>query len=407
MLSGVSLKISDMKKVLIISGVAILLLGILGVFAYLLLNGRPGPAVVPDSGADFQISGEADIVETTSEEVPDSVVIEDTLTKLVSGPVAGATFFVRDGDSYIRFVERGTGHIYEIDLGDGSIEQISGTTIPRVVDAHWEPNGWRSALSIERSPYETEYYIARLERTDDGGRVTEGFQLLRDAGVNVHSLDFDETGNVLFYVLKTESGSVGYRHEITTGEKTVLFEVPFSQIRVLWGDPIYIYNSPSASLIGHLYEVSGNTVTKVAEGRGLTAQRQANVVVVATAAPNGTSVESIDTNAPNTDPIRLALGGYPEKCDFDHASTTLGFFCAEPLAPPAVAFPDAWYQGALTMSDGLWSVDLGSGDATLLSILSDEAGEQIDVTDLMLDVSDTYALFINKIDGALWLYRFE
>ncbi len=124
-----------MKKTWIIIGGTVALFILLGLaWWYLLMNGRPEAlSNIPNpfsggSGA-FPASTDGDRQGTPSP------VFATSLKQISDGQVAGAVFVERNGLAYVRYAERGTGHIFEYDTRSGSTVRLTNTTIPRATEA--------------------------------------------------------------------------------------------------------------------------------------------------------------------------------------------------------------------------------------------------------------------------------
>src|SRR3989344_1693093 len=63
------------------------------------------------------------------------------LRQITSVPVAGAVSFTRNGGTYIRYVEKSTGNVYETNAASFGNNRLTNTTIPRVAKALWNRDG--------------------------------------------------------------------------------------------------------------------------------------------------------------------------------------------------------------------------------------------------------------------------
>ena len=107
------------KTLLIISSIVlgIILLG--GAWWYLLMNGRPeGLSGIPNPFGTF--GDDSEEFAPAPREPAIEPRVSGALRKLSEVPVAGAVLTRRDGASYARYVERGTGHIFEVDLASSA-----------------------------------------------------------------------------------------------------------------------------------------------------------------------------------------------------------------------------------------------------------------------------------------------
>jgi hypothetical protein len=390
-----------MKKLWIIVGIVIgIVLLLAGAWWYLLMNGRPEGFAIPNPFGD---SGEG---AATPAPTPDTTelppVAAAALRKISTSPVAGAVAISRDGATYVRFVERGTGHVFEYDPnanGEGATTRISGTTIPRVTEAVWSRQGSRVALITETETSGTRTFVGAIERTDNGDG--EGALTTMELPSGAKNIGFSTTGESVFYTVPTPEGSAGYEHNLKTDTRSVRFTSPLRDIIVAWGSEpdaslrIVVASAPSASAPGYAYEAAGGK--RIAGGvKGLTVTETASHYVVSYA-----EHDSFTSRADGESGVSLGVPVFPEKCAADKTRTTL-LWCGAPLSLPAAAYPDVWYDGSASFDDSLWELDVESGSATLVTSLGENAREPIDVTDLDVSERGDLVIFINKRDGALW-----
>ena len=80
-------------------------------------------------------------------------------------------------------------------------------------------------------------------------------------------------------------------------------------------------------------------------------------------------------------------------------------YCGIPVEIPSAVYPDTWYQGLVSFSDNLWSIDTADGTTDLLVQLPGEAKQTIDVIEPKLSPSENLLIFINKNDLTLWSFE--
>ena len=382
-----------MKKILII--VSISLIVIIGaLFAYVSVKGVPEGA--REIFGKFGDSGEAPVFTPEEEE---SESFEDweegdansgrarRLRQLTTRPVAGAVFT----DSTVRFVERGTGHIYEMDTRSGGAERIiSGTTIPRTIRAVFSSSGEQVVLTSEMDGKLTSV-LGEIGNTDAGLDVTSLPPDAKEAGFPGMS-----TTTLNFFV-PNERGGTAYAYSLIKGEAVELFTIPLRDVRIQWGTPTYLYTTPSYQTDGYVYKIDKSGMEYVTNGgKGLMAIHHASGTVVSTVIDG--KIESRDTRTGSL-PI---LSMITEKCAVEKI-TSRRLVCASPIDAQGANLPDDWFKGIVGLSDRLLLVDSASSSVTVLSSLEQEAGRPIDVTRIGTDASGTRIYMINKYDGALWM----
>src|SRR3989344_6356609 len=139
------------KKITLILGILV----IIGIAVFLMLGSEPqteGESRVGFSLRNYLPFGSSDnvgesggeVVEPKEESLP---AIEDLdkpiprLRKLSKEPVAGAVVFNTGTTSVVRFVEKGTGNVYEATSDSLAIKRLTNTTIRKIIRAFWVPSG--------------------------------------------------------------------------------------------------------------------------------------------------------------------------------------------------------------------------------------------------------------------------
>lgn len=376
------------KSVLITIGVIILTL-ILGVWAYLFTYGVPKNAdevfarfgTATDAGTSVIVdSTRIDTQDTTTTGAPQA------LKQLTTRPVAGAGF-VGTGNG-IRYVEQGTGHIYEINLVTGEEKLVSGTTIPGTREAVFSSDGSYVAITMQEGNTEK-----TLVGTLDTGTQFKGVSL----PVGATEIAFGNATGTVHYMVKETSGTVGYSYKIASDTSSRVFSLPLRDIHVLWGDSLYVYTTPTAQQEGYLYKVVQNDLVYVTSGaRGLTALTSKDTALVTSS--NGTEVTTSRIEHGFKD-IPQPFPLIPEKC----VVTSRATYCAIPKENlDAQSFPDAWYKGTVSYTDSLWEIYVTDGGATMVVDFLAESGRAIDVSTIGANMSGALIYFINKNDNTLW-----
>ncbi len=378
-----------MKKAIFITVGTLILILVVGVWAYLFAFGAP-----KSGGEIFARFGGGNDAEITTLPENTNIDVGDTdttgapqaLKQLTTRPVAGAGFVT----SGIRYVEQGTGHVYEINLLTGSETLLSGTTIPGARHAVFSPDSMFVAITMD----------------DEGvsktlaGKVGLGAQF---SGVslpdNATNVAFANASGTLEYTLVEGLGTVGYSYNILKETSVKVFELPLRDIEVLWGNPTYVYTTPSATQIGYIYQVIKNDLHYVTDGaRGLMGFHTPTGLVITKNLDAGVHSYKI-TNASGTAAQVLPL--IPEKC----TSGETFFYCAVPKSKLDVrSFPDDWYMGTVWLDDVLWTIDATKNSATSLVDFTFESGRAIDVLKIGTDAMGKKVYLINKNDNTLWLF---
>lgn len=386
-----------MKKTLLITFGVLIILIILAVWVYLLMYGKPkGSAEIFAQFGFGDDKGAAPVIiptPPTEENAPPTEEPRKRLRQLTTKPVAGAGFV---GSSTIRYVEQGTGHVYEIDLTSLQETLISGTTLPQTTSAVFSQDGAYVAITTF-SQDGTETIVGTVVSDVHRGGELDGVALPKDA----REIAFDATLPTLYYMLKNASGANGYAYNIQTEKSTEIFAIPLRDIRVLWGNPLYVYTTPTIHQVGHVYKIGAkNALEYVTHGeRGLVILKHATGVI-------GTYFEGATHSnwyAPAGLTVTQSVPLIPEKCVADPLDPKT-YFCSVPQDMGDGTFPDEWYMGTASYSDILWRVQTDASDALVLLDLEKESGQIIDVYKIGIDYLGIRLYLVNKNDNTLWLY---
>jgi hypothetical protein len=387
-----------MKKTLLIIGGALIVIIVVAIWVYLFMYGKPA-----NSGevfAKFGFGGR-----DTSGDIQPSVpstptdfesVVSTTPTKLrqlTTRPVGGAQFT----DTGIRYVEQGTGHVYDINLTSGEETLVSGTTIPQTTSATFSNDGTHLTITSLRAQG-TETIVGTITMDAQNGGEVDGVALPPEAT----EITFTEDGSGVYYAIKGTNGTIGYLFDIEKETSTEVFSIPLRDVHVLWGNPLYVYTTPTATQTGFLYRVENkNRLTYMLQGLpGLTAVRYGEGVVVSSITRERSVLVALKEDGTK---VEQALPYIPEKCAVNPTDTTY-VFCAVPINTSKGAFPDDWYMGTISYNDILWSMNTATGEATSMLNFLTESEQEMDVYHIGVKQDGMLLYFINKNDNTLWLY---
>ncbi len=385
-----------MKKFLIILGiVVILLLGAAVTYVFLYdvpksvdevfarLTEAPNDPVFVGNENETTID-----VEDPTDANEDGADARTRLYQLTTRPVAGATFI----DGGIRYVERGTGHIYEIDIEGGNERIVSGTTIQRAMRAIFSPSGDQVAL-IREGEDGLETMLGALMNSGAGDRGLSLTPLPEGA----EEVGFSINGDILNFFVPGGASGTGYAYTIATEKTVPLFTIPLTDVRILWGTPTYLFTTPSAHANGYVYRIGKSGLDYVTEGgKGLMAFRHASGTLVSTITSNG--METRDVVRGPIPVVKL----FTEKCTTKQPRSPL-VICATPNSlDTSATYPDDWYKGIADFSDTIIEINSASSTVRGLSNLEEESGRPIDVSMIGTNKAGNMVYMVNKLDGALW-----
>jgi hypothetical protein len=389
-----------MKRPIIITSAVVITIVLVVVWLYLLLFGAPesGDEVFANLQFQEQTAPRPDQPAETVANNQEATVDTDSgnVNQLTTRPVAGFVFLDDSNDIAVRYVEKGTGHIYDVNLATGQETRRYSTTVGQTVAAIFAPTGNHVALAT------SEAGEWRWQQASLGTSTTLRFVALPAGAENVA---ISEQGDVRY--TRTTDSTTGYLREAATGQTGALFTVPLRDLTVLWGDSdTYVYNRPAPYLRGGLYQVDTDRLQAVTNFNfGLTAFLTGNLVLTSWFDTTTNHYRSFALNTTTANETSFATTIIPEKCTGNQPGTsTPQLWCAAPWENDGRIYVRNWYQGVSEGDDALWEVDPISGTSRLAIYFTDTLGYGLDVTNLATNADGTTLGFINRHNDTLWVY---
>jgi hypothetical protein len=378
----------------IVGGVIILVL--IGFWAYSFLYGSPtnDGSIFTNLGIFGQDNNEPIYTPPVIDEAPIVDVATEQLRQLTTKPVIGARIIDKASTTVIRYVEAGTGHIFDIDIITGQEERTSPISVPAAEKAVISPNGSYVAI---RSGFGNEGLVTliNLSTIDSPSSVKLPNQM--------RTFAFGYNNELLFTEISLgQTEGKGYLPSTATTRR--LFTAPFVAHEMAWSDASttnhIIYTKPAASMIGYAYEVTASGLKRFPySGFGMTITQSGGVRFVGRLTNSGYRALIINA-AGQTNESPAAL--IPEKCT-TNMSARGGQFCVSPFELTELNFPDSWYKGQFISEDNIW--EIGNDAATMISSPSRTIGRSLDIINLQITTDGKMLYFINRIDNTLWLYE--
>jgi hypothetical protein len=329
------------------------------------------------------------------------------LRQISKTPVAGFFASSTASTSIVRYMDRGTGHLYEADDTSNDIRTLSNTTLPKIYEAYGNKNG--NGIIIR--------YLK-----DDNETVSNFYTELRSTGTSTSQTPYELKGKYLspeisqlvvspsgdkVFTWNIENGSgQGYISGLDEKGKTKIYSSPLTQVNVDWPETNTIVLSTKASSIasGYIYSINtktGDLSTIIGNYRGLSGKmnRDGSKILVSAIVNSNivTSIRNIKDSINND----LLFKTLSEKCVWSNVVKT-DLYCAVPSQIPTGAYPDDWYRGRVSFIDQIWHVDTKTGETHQLANLLELSNSRIDAINLTLDPKENTLYFINKEDLSLW-----
>lgn len=333
---------------------------------------------------EFAVSGGAYLDDTRSVYEPEKVSADGTVIpeteKLESAPS-------------IRYVDRITGHIYQMYLDTKIAGKISNATIPSIHEAIFGNN---AKTVIYR-------YLDAKGETINSFMATLGAETGEFLPDDIIDISISPDGSKMFYLVKDSSGVKGFIRGFEETKKTQIWASSYSEWISQWATPntIFLTTKSSGQVKGAVFslDVKNGSLKKIIGGvQGLTtlADPTGTRLLYSIFTDLGTRMGILNIKEKTT--IDLDTAGLPEKCVWNKTGTA--FYCAVPESMPSAPYPDLWYQGVASFNDRFIKGDSLSGALTYFADSNNDT--LVDATHLTLDSNENNIFFINKKDSTLW-----
>ncbi len=334
-----------------------------------------------------------------------------SLRKITANPVAGDIAIDDGNEIIVRYVEKETGNVFDAPSSSLEITRVTNTTIPRIANAVFMPDGESVLLRLLGEDRETEEtFLAKIE----GGEGAEG-SVGALTGVflppNITSFSVSPSGSSIFYILPQKSGSEGIETTNGGNRTSKIFSHPLKEWGVSYvsNKALALTTKPSFAVFGFLYLIntnSGDFIQTLGGIRGLSTlvQPKSSKILYSESVVNDILLNVIDIETGKK--LTLPLSTLAEKCIWSKQREDIAY-CAVPKNIPRGNYPDDWYQGKVSFSDALWEINTDTEETTLLVDPENVARESIDMVKLSLSPDETLLTFINKKDSSLWSFALQ
>lgn len=397
-----------MRRALTILAVVIVLAGAGAAAYYYFFASTADLTVAPGGSSALPVAGDApqtpnDTIGTTTAPVEAPVTVSARLVQVSKGPVAlgeavtsTAATASSSASTAVTFIDRQSGNVFQYRIPDGTLTRTSNRTVPGIQSAAWVSDASRAFVRYLSGTDSTTINTYALPADGSDGFFLS--QNLSDIAVSA--------SNILTLASGT-NGSVASLAQLDATHTAQLFTTPLSNLHVAFaGKGRYLaYTSPSAALPGvaFLVDSSGNFSRIAGPLTGLVAKASPSGkwVLVSYTRDGAMQMELIDTATGEA--LSLPVATIADKCVW--AADDSAIYCGIPVNPPAAAaYPDDWYQGAVSFSDRIWKIQVSGRYAQFVLDFTQENNAPVDAVALAIDPLLTTLVFVNKNDGSLWSY---
>ncbi len=352
----------------------------------------------PISGADFVF---VPITATTTRNVepPDLSVSGLSAPKKVAPPKIIAY------EEKIRWIERGTGHVYETSTSSPATQRLSNTTITRIQEAFFTNKG--DSLIIRDLIGTTDTIRTRLAKLNfETPTSTEQVVTTTDLPVDIIQITRSPDRSQLISIM--DSGMRAILSNTDGSSKVGILDIPFKEWLVHWPNKTaaIINTKPSGGTDGYAYSINPQTkaISRLLGGiPGLTTLGSPDMSHILYNQSDRGSIKLYSYNKKTNSSTDLFLRSFTDKCVWSTLPSEKNIvYCGIPQDIAFNIYPDAWYQGKITFSDSIWSINVETSESHLISNPLTESSTIIDITNPTISSTGSYMLFQNKIDLSLW-----
>lgn len=358
-----------------------------------------------ETGADIPIVGGISFIKKTT-----------TTTTSITNKITATTTTA----TVARYIERGTGYIYENNLETLKPLRLSATIIPKISEALWMKDGKSLLIRYLKDDSETiETYYAKLKMSTTTDEKTEKVVEKADIDGVFLPTDIKEivigsnvgasvSPNKIFY-LKTNFGkTTGTISNPDGSSKSDVFQSDISEWLPQWPKDkiITLITKPSADSNSFLYffDPKINKFEKIlGDMHGFTAltNYDGNLVLYSSSADYFLlKYYNIKTNTSS----KLSVSTFPEKCAWSKKEVNV-VYCFVPKYLSSGDMPDLWYQGRVSFDDNIWKINIIKGSADLIFSPEKETAISFDGINPMLSEKEDFLFFTSKKDFIMYGVR--
>ncbi len=319
-------------------------------------------------------------------------------------------------ETYFRYIERATGHVYETSYNAESNTRISNVTIPKSHESLFINSGNQIIYRYidEDNPETIKTYVSNFNYNSSSGIIAEIFSLNDSDGYflmdNITHIIKSISDNLFALISRKGSGgfnSVGFTIDKEDISKIdVILESEISEFIPQWINDDYVALTTMASHTsdGYLYKLNLDTGVLervIGPFKGLTTNFSPNGKYVILSISTGTGYETYVYNIETSAVNKTFVNTVADKCVW--TADSVEFFCGGQISLPD-EMPDLWYKGIFKFSDILISHDMNDFEFKVYNEYNRNLIPQLDFTNMKISEKGDYIIMQDKTDLTLWAY---
>lgn len=330
---------------------------------------------------------------------------EPTLFQIHDKPTVGFVVFNRGLNSFARFIEQGSGHVYEYNFDSKEKRRISNTSIPKIQTASFAKDGNTVAFQYLESGV-IRSGIGQLATTSEEG----SYKKITFLPADLTSIAISPLGNEVAYsTVGANGGIVGVADKDGTKARTV-FSSPLTRWFVSWhsADSI-IVETPLSAEGGASYSVNARTAvasTIVASSGYFSGVTGASDGIHFLYTPVWSKGVTRLNTKDDTEFVGFSMNTIPSKCSFMATSTDFAL-CASSSGTnaPIIAGLEAWLRGEGYAKDYLYLINFRKAFWSPIIKTEDLGDRSFDVEHVEVDMKMLFGAFKERESETLWGFR--
>ncbi len=307
----------------------------------------------------------------------------------------------------VRYTKLKDGHVFETPLSVVSDEElISNESILNIGNNTWSKNGSTTLLQYfgEYNEKISSYVETFVSGTSSSVQLSNAHHIEG----NIISSAISPKGTSIFYIVKTDNGSLGYVESIKSGEKTLVWTSLLTSLNSSWDtqNKILIYTKPSSIAKGVVWTLNPQTgKSKVVLSKKYALSPKINsfgdrILFSSEESKNGIFTLKV-LNTETSEVRTLPMSTIAEKCSWGTGSSEY-VYCAVPKENMSGTFMEDWYMGLTNTDDIIWRIGINTGTAKKLFDPFEETEEKFDIENIVISPEENYMLFKTRVNNILW-----
>lgn len=296
----------------------------------------------------------------------------------------------------ILYTEKDSGHVVQFNPKNDTLSTLSTTRLPQTYESSFVNNGVQAVLRrINSDTNQIQTVVLQLPKTGDLG--TESISSVLPESI----IGTASKNNLLFYIVKTNTGSSGFIYDLKTKKTTKVLESPLASWTPTWDSKfIHLTTKSANSEAGYSYtlDLTKNLLSKTFgpnNGLGVlfSPSGALSLVTQMDGSNIGTSIVDVASQTNKTDSITTIAG---DKCAWSQLFNVA--ICAV-FDSSNGTYPDDWYKGKVNTQDTFYILKpYDKAPAQIANTLD----KGLDVTNISISSDGEYLVFINKKDSSPW-----